>query len=364
VAWTMGRVGARWMIVAGTVVVAIGAVLIARLVYSGWAFVTTFGVVIGTGMACSAVIAPQFILTQWFLRKRALVISLLMLSVSGGGAVAAPLLASVVAKHGWRAGWWLIGAFATVAAVAAALLVRNEPADIGQLPDGMVAGRIESEENIRPSRVHQTRSEWSLRGAVRTSSFWAIAICSTVSSAPLMVMLAHLGAHLKDLGFTPGVAASTLTLFGAAQVAGTVVLGVLGDRIEPRYLWAGAMASIGFGLLVALVAHTQILVYAFALLLGVGLGVTLVAIPTLLGNYFGSSSFAKISGMQTAIFIVPVSVSPYLAGLSYEITGNYALAFSIMALLVITGSVVIFFTEPPGDADAAEQRAEKLSATG
>ncbi|MFO1409161.1 MAG: hypothetical protein U1F06_02105 [Steroidobacteraceae bacterium] len=39
----------------------------------------------------------------------------------------------------WRAGWWLIAALAALIALLVALVAREQPADLGQRPDGEAA---------------------------------------------------------------------------------------------------------------------------------------------------------------------------------------------------------------------------------
>ncbi len=50
-----------------------------------------------------------YVANRWFLRQRGLVMGLLTASTATGQLVFLPLLASLVASHGWRAAVWTMG---------------------------------------------------------------------------------------------------------------------------------------------------------------------------------------------------------------------------------------------------------------
>jgi MFS family permease len=92
VATFMGRYGARGAIILGSVLVALGCILMATVIKDAWSFVAVFGGLIGLGIAFSTQIPAQAAVTQWFFRRRALTMSLLWAMVGVGGAIASPML--------------------------------------------------------------------------------------------------------------------------------------------------------------------------------------------------------------------------------------------------------------------------------
>jgi MFS family permease len=345
VALVMLKVGARLTVVFGALIIALGSVLIATLVSTGWHFVLLFGVV-GVGVSFSAAIPAQTTITQWFSRKRAFALSILWLSVGAGGSIAAPLLGKIIATTGnWRSGWWLIAALALVAAALAFFFVKNTPAEIGQAPDGDVLGAAPAAAGAR--RIFQTSEAWTLRQALRTRAFWIITACAIIYSLPLTVMFAHMIVHLKDLGHTASVAAMGLGLIGLSQVVGKLTVGFLGDRIEPRYLWGIAMMLMAVGLVVAIDARTANDIYLFAFLLGSGMGASLVSLPAMIGNYFGPKTFAGLMGAQTPIITIAVSSAPLLVGVVYDRLGSYEPSFIALSGMLVAGGFMILFARPP-----------------
>ena len=117
--------------------------LLATVVSSVTLAVLAFGLLIGIGVATGALIAAQAGVARWFVRRRALAFSILYSSGAIGGFVAPPIL-SAIANSGpghWRLGWWLVAGLSFIAALIALAAVREQPADLGQLPDGAVPRR-------------------------------------------------------------------------------------------------------------------------------------------------------------------------------------------------------------------------------
>src|SRR5579863_10685450 len=141
VAVSVNRLGVRRTLMLGSVFLIVGALLMGTLVNSFWYAVLAFGLLVGGGVATGAALATQAGLARWFVRRRALVLSILYSSGAVGGFVSGRLLDRVVTLAGgnWRAGWWVIAALSALACIVAALFVKESPADLGQAPDGAMA---------------------------------------------------------------------------------------------------------------------------------------------------------------------------------------------------------------------------------
>lgn len=347
VAWTIGRFGARYCIVGGTLTIAIAAALIATVVSSSWSFILLFGVVLGSGVAFSTSIPAQATVAQWFARKRAPAMSLLLISVGAGAIVASFLLGHVVASTGnWRTGWWVISGVALVAALVAGKFVVDEPADIGQVQDGLKA----SVQDGVTSNAHNpaSLSNWTIRSAARTSAFWIIAICATAYYLPMAVTLAHLAVHILDLGFSAEVGTHAFGLIGLGQMIGKVIVGWLGDRFSLRRMWAAAMLLMACALVIVLNPSRLMIIYVAALAMGIGQGISLVVFPTMLANYFGHSAFVRLSGVTMPMVTIVISIAPYLAGASYDHSGNYGAAFMTIAAILLCAGPLVLFARAPG----------------
>jgi MFS family permease len=107
VARVVTALGTRVTLCIGSLLVALGSLLLATFASRGWQFVTCYGFFLGIGCGFGAIIPAQTCATVWFERKRALALALVLSGGGLGGSISAPLLTRVMAAENgnWRAGW-------------------------------------------------------------------------------------------------------------------------------------------------------------------------------------------------------------------------------------------------------------------
>jgi MFS family permease len=358
VAASVNRVGVRWTLVIGSGFVIAGSVMLATVVDNVLLAIVAFGVLVGIGVATGAIIAAQAGVARWFVRRRALAFSLLYSAGAIGGFVAPPILSRIATAGAgeWRLGWWLIAALSAVAALIAIATVREHPADLGQAPDG-AAGTGASRAAHTPAAAARipsfvTRTDWTYREALRGPYFWTMLTPFVGVSAGFALFLGHGIVHLRDLGHSMQVGAwavGTLTISG---LIGKAVLAVLGDRLDPRYLWAVFCTAFGAGMLILVGAREPAAVTIAAVCLGIGFGGGIVAMMATLSNYYGTKAFASIAGLAIAINTGISSLSPIIAGRMYDMGLGYDNAFYLIAAWCFAGGALLAIMKRPWRAAA------------
>ena len=358
VAASVNRVGVRWTLVIGSGFLIAGSVMLATIVDNVVLAIVAFGVLVGIGVATGAIIAAQAGVARWFVRRRALAFSLLYSAGAIGGFIAPPMLSRIATAGAgqWRLGWWLIAALSAVAALIAIATVREHPADLGQAPDG-AAGSGGSGAASTPAAAARipafvTRTDWTYREALRGPYFWTMLTPFVGVSAGFALFLGHGIVHLRDLGHSMQVGAwavGTLTISGLIAKA---VLAVLGDRLDPRYLWAVFCAAFGAGMLILVGAREPAAVTIAAVCLGIGFGGGIVAMMATLSNYYGTKAFASLSGLAIAINTGISSLSPIIAGRMYDMGLGYDNAFYLIAAWCIAGGALLALIKRPRHAAA------------
>jgi MFS family permease len=348
VALFVNRWGVRATLVLGSAVLMFGAVGMATFVDTGGEAVAVFGFVVGFGVMSGGALAAQTGTAFWFVRRRALAISIILSAGGIGGFVAARTMNSLISSFdgNWRAGWWLIAGMALFAALVAALFVREKPGDLGQLPDGRGA---DERPGARPraARVHITDEEWTFAEVLRSPTLWLLLFCSLGMSAGFTQVMAHAVVHLQDLGNSADVAAGSFSVLVASTLIGKLMLGVFGDRIDPRYLWAIAVGFFGIGMLVVLDATTAFRLNVFAVCIGIGFGGGLVCMMTVMSNYFGSKVYASVIGITLAVQTTAGALGSFIAGDLYVRLGSYTYAFLAVAVLCFAGTLLLLGIRPP-----------------
>ncbi len=348
VAMFVNRYGVRMTLVCGSAVLMAGALGMATFVDTGIEAVIMFGFVVGFGVVSGGALAAQTGTAFWFVRRRALAISLILSAGGIGGFVAARLLNSLISTFDgyWRAGWWLIAAMALVSIVVASLFVIEKPEDIGQRADGGGVGDAGATQD-KATRVHITTEDWTFREALRSPVLWLLLFGSLGMSGGFTQAMAHAVVHLQDLGNTADVAAKSFSILVVSTLIGKLMLGVFGDRIDPRYLWAIAVGVFGLGLLVLIDATNTLTLNIYAVCIGFGFGGGLVCMMTVMSNYFGSKAYASIIGITLAVQTTAGALASFIAGDLYERQGSYTIAFTGTAILCFAGTLVLLLVRPP-----------------
>ena len=239
--------------------------------------VVAFGLLVGIGVATGAIIAAQAGVARWFVRRRALALSILYSAGAIGGFIAPPIL-SAIATAGpgqWRLGWWLVAALSVVAALIAIARRARAPGRSRAGARRAAAERVRRGPRARPPRrahpAFVTRTDWTYRDALRGPYFWTMITPFVGVSAGFALFLGHGIVHLQDLGHSMQVGAwavGTMTISGLIAKA---VLAVLGDRLDPRYLWALFCAAFGVGMVILVGARAPAAVTVAAVMPGRGL---------------------------------------------------------------------------------------------
>lgn len=194
------------------------------------------GVVVGFGTGLTAMVLGATVATQWFSKRRGLVVGLLTASAATGQLVFLPALAALTDQFGWRCALAFILVALLIAVVAVLALMRDRPADLGLLPYGATEP---------PPAVAQRASLWAmmcspirtLREASASSTFWVLFgtffICGASTNG---LVQTHFVSLCGDVGILPVMAAEMLAMIGIFDFIGTVGSGWLSDRFDSRWL--------------------------------------------------------------------------------------------------------------------------------
>lgn len=160
-------------------------------------------------------------------------------------------------------------------------------------------------------------------------------------------MVAHQVAYVRDSGFSPVVAALSMSLVSASGIVGRAGFGALALRFNMKNL---AITSFGIQLIalaILLTSKNLAFIYIYAILFGVSNGALLTAIPTFIGAYYGRAHFAQIVGVVFALGIAVEAVAPTVVGIIYDATTTYTLAFAIVAAFSLVGFICVLMARQP-----------------
>ena len=362
IGWAMDLRGPKLVIELGVVAMGVGLVL-AVLVREPSQLYLSLGAFVGGGVNCLAYTGQSLYLTNWFVRRRGLALSIAFSGVGIGSITVLPWVASLIADIGWRAACLRLGILVLVLLAPLNLLLKRRPEDLGLKPDGGASGSAIVERTGNVVDRAWAAIDWTLWRALRTARFWWLAAGYFCGLFIWYAVQVHQTKYLIEVGFAPSQAALALGLVSLVAIPGQIAFGHLSDRIGREWVWTiGNMGFVLSCLSLILLGEmpTATLLYAMVLAQGtLGYSMTSVmgAIPA---EIFEGRHFGRIFGTAMVAAILGGAAGPWLAGALYDATGSYLPAFWIAAGCSTVSALAIWLAAPR-KVRAVAGRADRLS---
>ena len=347
------RYGGRWLMVSGAAIAGIGFLFLGYI--DSFVQFTAIRLTLVTfGDVAMGYMVVNVVVAQWFVRMRGRAFAVTSMGV-GFAKVCMPILAAwLLVSLGWRQTWMVFGILTMALLVLPALLViRRTPEDMGLRPDGAAEPVIDvdsiapDKKKPRESSTSDVETLWTRAEAVRTSAFWLLVITFGISSVGVTGLNLHVYPYVTDIGHSPVVAATVMSVIASMQLASPLVWGFVAERIDPRIAAMLRFVVQGIGLALAISTSSLICLYAGFFLYGIGLGGNMVLPDLLWASYFGRRSLGKIRGLGLFISHMLAALGPPFFGFLFDITGGYGLSFAIFGAALATSAVLSLMLRPP-----------------
>ncbi len=316
-----------------------------------WQFYLAIGL-LTLGMSFGTFIVFVVTVANWFVRKRARALATLM-SFSAIGGLTLPILVASIDTFGWREvllacgiGFWLIGFPAT-------LVMRKRPEDYGMVPDGgpdegLVNGKTNRAGGIREQAI-------TMRQAIKLRFFWQLAIVTSLGQLVSSTNLFHFAA-LLDYGMTAALAAAAAGAVAIGDLSGRAGIAVIGDRFDKRKMLTIAMIMQTVGVAGLAGINAEVLgvnlglwpLPLFVVFFGLGFGSSIPLRLSILGDYFGRTSYGSIVGLTSSVNALFGAAGPALVGFIYDGTDSYRLGFTTLAIMLVISIPLALGLEPAG----------------
>ncbi|MBN1856811.1 MAG: MFS transporter [Dehalococcoidia bacterium] len=340
------RYGARPVIPAGAVMMSLGFVLISQmshlyLFYLGY-------VIIGTGAAAMGPVPCSYVISNWFKRKRGMALGFMAAGIGAGGVFMAPFVGYILSQYDWRAAYFSMAILIVAVTLPLALgVIRTRPSEMGLYPDGDSAPPPGSDD---PTRDSGDRGGFTLKQALRTRAFWFIAIAFAFSNFANMGAFQAAASYFGDIGYPIATAASALGAVGFGSAVGKIFFGWLCDRVRANLVCAIGISLQLAGVLFLLSVRADsslLLIWAYALLLGLGVGAWLPTLSMLASTNFGLLFYGAVFGALNMANSMGTATGPLFTGMMHDATGSYLGAFITSAVLLTIAIPAVLMVKKP-----------------
>lgn len=350
--YCIDRFGPRPVIAIAVALAGVGYLLLAGVHSYAMLMVVYMGI-ISLSYQAGFMDATMAVANTWFIRKRALAMSITSGSIALGGALLTPFLAYAVHAWGWRAAAIGAGVAFLVAGVPLALLIQRSPESLGLLPDGALAAAPGESQHNRTSAA-ASENELTLRETLRTHQFWLLTMATSFRALCSGAVLVHFVPILVWKGYSEPQGAFYLGVIALCGMPTHLLIGWLGDRCNKPRLMAGFMMLGSLSVFLLFHGSQTWQLWLAVLLFSVFEGLFPVTWATV-GDFFGRNNFAKIRGSMSFLYTWGSVLGPVLAGAIYDRTNSYgALGWLLVSACWITAALYAMLFQPKPRARAIE----------
>lgn len=189
----------------------------------------------------------------------------------------------------------------------------------------MLPGHLDG---VETTAAHRSGARGPARRILRRVDFRLLTLGYMLATLAAVGPLVVLIPYIRDKGFS---AAFAVGIIGAAQLPGRLLFVALEHRVSQRAGVILTFTLVAFGLVLAIIARSPVIVLVATSLLGIGKGMTTLSRATLLADRFGTTDYGAIASITAAATTTATAAAPLLASTLSDAAGT------TLVLWVLTG---------------------------
>ena len=321
------RIGTRWTVAFGAVMIAVGLAL--SSLGPSWPLWIGHGLFIGL-IGFGGINAPLYVyVSRWFDKRRGSALALISSGTYLAGALWPPVFERAIAALGWRETMLWYASLEGAVVLSIALIFFRHPPEVIHPAAAPVAGSAAARVlGLPPNLV-----------------FGAMCVAAIMCCIPMAMPQGHLVAFCSDLGISRSVGAVMLSVLLGTAFLSRQIWGAVSDRIGGLTtvlvgsLWQCA-AMIAF-----LLTQSEVGLFTVSAVFGLGFSGIIPAYVLALRGMFPASQASWRIPTLLMFTALGMASGGWLAGLLYDHFGYYAPAFAVgvganLINLTIVGTLV------------------------
>lgn len=292
--------------------------------------------------SCGAVALPiSIVITNWFVKKRGLAISIALAGSGFGGAIISPIMANIIQNYGWRMSYIVFAGAMLVVCLPMFFIIKKSPETMGLKAYGADEVDVTAK---KKTTVPKVELNMTLEEVKKHSFFWIYLFGMFCLCFVGFGSLSQLAAFLADIHGT-AFAASVLSFFLIIVTLGKISLGWVYDKFGTRIGTSYICIVFGLAITCMLFPESKPLMYVMAFLYGLGISTGTVCPPVITAGMFGSKHYGEIYGYVNLFVYLGAALSVPAIAIVYDKTGSYQVAWILCIALVIIALIALIYSD-------------------
>jgi MFS family permease len=322
--WAVLRFGARAVVVTSTLMLAASFAWGSRAqsLWDLWAA----NLVLGLATTGLGDISVGAVVAQWISRGRGLALGIVYTGSNLGGMVLAPLATWLAARGSWREALLVIG-------ISGALFIL--PFAVFAVRERRGSAADPASERIEPGRasVPETGGDLTAAQALKTRSFWILAVATFSFFFYFLAILEHFVAALTGAGIERQAAAAWYSAAIGMGLVSKIAMGLFADRLSPRLAILTDYGLLAISSLLMLAVPAPGFLPVFVATFGFAYAARDVVTPLAIAECFGVRYLATIYGAVMVVLAPAGTLGGIFAGWCFDRSGSYDLALQVFAAI-------------------------------
>ncbi len=320
--WLVDRFGPRKLMIAGILMAGVALVGLGSVASLGLFYFFYFFNALG--YVCGGPLPNQVLLTHWFAKARGKAMGIAYIGIGVGGAVVPWISHFLVQRFGWQAALRLLGLLIIAIALPLAFFVKEPP-------------------SLR-RQMASKKSAASFGSACKSVPFYLLTLGSMCSIAAVSGTQQNLKLFLTfDVHYGQGQAARILSFVLASSVVGRLLMGWLADRFQKKHVMVLIYLIVAGAIPFLFASRSPVMMYAFAILFGIGLGGDYMIVPLITAEIFDVGMLGRLLGVILTAGGVADAVSPWVVSYIRDATGSYEKGFVFLIAISLLGATAAAF---------------------
>ncbi len=164
---------------------------------------------------------------------------------------------------------------------------------------------------------------------------WLLNVAWLVQGGLALMISVHVVPFTRDQGVPLASASLALTAYGMGSVAGRITAGAVSDALGVRTTIGAAYLIQAVGLAALLLWPSAAARFAAIVAFGVGFAASDTMVVKVIPDVFGLKAIGAIMGVLALGWRFGAALGPAIAGVLYDATGSYHLAFGLAPIAVL-----------------------------
>ena len=184
---------------------------------------------------------------------------------------------------------------------------------------------------LRPHPPRPAVHSVATRDALRSRVFWLLAAAFAFGTFAWSAITVHLVVMVIEQGHPAAFGALAAGITGISQLPGRLLFGPVVNRYGQRAALPVAFGALAVALAVLAAAQSRAAVVTFAVLFGIGGGMTTMLSATAPATLFGAASYGAVSGVLGACINGARALGPLGAAAGLALFGGYVRVAAVLA---------------------------------